>query len=231
MRPRSCASVCHGPQNAHADKVGDLDCSFARAEAAAWDTFQDFLLNYDIPTKDQLDLLEVYAYADSRLTEMIRQCGGKAEHFTQADGDLATVEGQRKLFELVQRKQPRNIWVAPECGFWGSWARFNASRSESGWLRLQEARSRDMVHVHLCARLFAWQVQRKRHFHLEQPEQSQMLSLDPLKNVGEGTYRIRVDMCAFGLAESLLEKVSPRNHVHTPVAGRTRQIGGGTVAV
>ena len=68
------------------------------------------------------------------------------------------------------------------------------------------------------------------------------------------TYRIRVDMSAFGrrtpktkcslqgkriftlttcraLAETMLDKVCPQNHEHTPVAGRTRQIGGGTVAV
>ena len=110
---QSCASSCNSPQNTcAAAKVGDLDCSFARAEAVAWDTFQDSLLNYDLPTEERLDLLEVYAYADSRLTDMIRQHGGKAERFTKADGDLATVEGQRKLFEVLQRKQPCHIWVA-----------------------------------------------------------------------------------------------------------------------
>ena len=64
-------------------------------------------------------LLEVYADQHSPLTEALRNLGLNAIRFTRADGDLATVEGRRKLWYIIDQYQSLNIWVAPECGPWG----------------------------------------------------------------------------------------------------------------
>ena len=73
------------------------------------------MLSYGLPESQQLDLLEVYAYPDSRLTAQVEACGGLARRFTQADGDLSTAAGQRALFDWVQKYQPKHIWASPEC--------------------------------------------------------------------------------------------------------------------
>ena len=63
--------------------------AFRCAEEAAWDVFQDSMLTYGVPQSEQLDLLEIYAYPDSRLTECMREIGGRAMRFTLRDGDLS----------------------------------------------------------------------------------------------------------------------------------------------
>lgn len=83
--------------------------------------------------KKGMTLLEVYADSNSRLREMVLKLGGKAERFTREDGDLSTVEGQRKFLQLIHRIKPEHVWMAPKCGPWGSWSRFNANRSPTGF--------------------------------------------------------------------------------------------------
>ena len=75
--------------------------------------------------KSRITLLEIYAGPQSPLVEAVRSLGFKAIRFTKADGDLSTVSGRRKLWEIIDRLQPENIWVAPECRPWGGWARLN----------------------------------------------------------------------------------------------------------
>ena len=54
------------------------------------------------PRGQQLDLLEIYVKSDSRLTDRVQSLGGRAQRFIIDDGDLATAEGQRKLWDLLQ---------------------------------------------------------------------------------------------------------------------------------
>ena len=168
---------------------------------------------YGHPEEQQIDLLEVYAYSDSRLTEQVRSNGGSAKRFTQADGDLAPAAGQRALFDYIQKCQPRHIWVSPEYRLWGSWSRFNASRVADGWQRLNSTQQQDLVHVSLCARLFRYQAARGRHFHLEQPEGSQMLEQSELSDVIAKSFTVVTDMCAFGLKTPV---------THEPIRKRTK---------
>ena len=174
-------------------------CAFQDAQEIAWDTFSDSMLAYDRLLEPQLDLLEVYAYPDSRLMETVREAGGRARRFNRQDGDLSTVAGQCALYDILQKTQPKNIWVAPECRLWSSWSAFNGSRSTQAHLKLQADRQRDRVHLRLCARSYVWQTARGRHFHLEQPELSWMLSDEALKPVVQQCHQVTVDMCAFGL--------------------------------
>ena len=226
--------------------------SFEAAAEAAWDVFQDSCLAYGKPQGTQLDLLEVYAYPDSRLTQQLCEMGGLAKRFTKQDGDLSTIQGQRILFEVIQREQPRHIWVSPECKLWGSWTNLNASRTRDGWHRLHQARQQDSVHLKLCTRLFKYQKYHGRHFHLEQPEMSRMLEEDALAPVRKDTYKVITDMCAFGLktpvghkpirkrtailttcsmlAQSLCKRVCDARHVHQQVAGSIRLPSGASVS-
>ena len=77
----------------------------------------------------QLDLLEVYAYPNSQLTEVAQACGLKAKRFTFEDGDLQTSEGRTNLLFTLLLHQPKHVWLSPECRPWSPWNRFNASRS------------------------------------------------------------------------------------------------------
>ena len=86
----------------------------------------------------QVDLLEVYAQPNSRLSEEVIRQGGRAERFTIEHGDLSTFEGQMQLLRMIFRLRPKNIWVAPECHPWCAWNRFNASRSIKGYEKIQQ---------------------------------------------------------------------------------------------
>lgn len=77
----------------------------------------------------QLNLLEVYAYPNSRLTEVAQKNGLHARRITREDFDLGTYEGKAQLLALILRERPEHIWMSPECGPWSSWNRFNAQRS------------------------------------------------------------------------------------------------------
>ena len=227
--------------------------AFQQAEEAAWDVFQDSLLAYGDASESRLDLLEVYAYSDSRLTECVNQLGGRAKRFTKADGDLSTIQGQKKLYEILQQTQPQHVWMAPECKAWCSWTTFNMSRGSKAHERIQSMRQTDQVHLRLCTRIFQWQVRQGRHFHLEQPVLSKMLAEDAIKPIRVGTQPVTVDMCAFGLrtpishrpirkrttllttSHELVEGIKPflcaGSHLHQQIAGRMPLGNGRTIAV
>ena len=77
----------------------------------------------------QLDILEVCAYPNSKLTDVARQCGLKAERFTIEDGDLTTTHGRSCLLATILLRRPKHAWLSPECRPWCAWNRFNAQRS------------------------------------------------------------------------------------------------------
>lgn len=60
----------------------------------------------DVRKKDSIDLLEVYASDQSRLTQAIRDRGGRSLRFTKEDGDLSTFEGQVNLIRWVLEYSP-----------------------------------------------------------------------------------------------------------------------------
>ena len=145
----------------------------------------------------------MYAAEDSRLTQEVRALGGKARRFTCKDGDLRSVEGQRCF----------------SCRAWCSWNALNASRGNVQASRVQQMRQEDVAHLQLCAQVFQWQVDRNRHFHFEQPAQSKMLDSPIISPVVQGSHKVFVDMCAFGLSQA---QVSP---LRTSVEGLGLRFG------
>ena len=222
--------------------------AFQQVENAAWNVYQDSLLSYNQPCEPQLDLLEVYAGPDSRLTEWVRSQGGRARRFTEKDGDLATADGQRQLWNLLQRTQPRHVWMAPSSRVWCSWTSLNNARSPQAAQRTRKSQQDELVHLRLCAKICEWQKTNQRHFHLEQPIASRMLSEPVLQPVVAQTQRIVVDMCAFGfqtpvqkvpirkrtvilststsLVRSLVQKQCPGHPEHQPYTKRVRLLQG-----
>ncbi|CAE7671894.1 GIP [Symbiodinium sp. CCMP2592] len=68
------------PEADHA--VQACQSSFRKAQAVSWDAYQDSMLTYQQPLEDPLDVLEIGAQPDSRITERVQQLGGKAQRFT-----------------------------------------------------------------------------------------------------------------------------------------------------
>ena len=224
--------------------------AFQQAEDAAWNVYQDSMLAYSQPREQQLDLLEIYVESDSRLTDQVQRLGGRAQRFTIDDGDLATADGQRKLWDCLQCTQPRHVWMSPSSRHWCSWTSLNSARSPTGAQNLKEHRQKDLVHLRLCAKVCEWQKQNARHFHLEQPIASQMIKELEFQPILKQTQQITVDMCAFGLQtpvrhvpirkkivilstsptliRSLMCKQCPGHPEHQPLTSRLRQLLGRT---
>ena len=129
-------------------------------------------------TREPVLLLEVYAGTHSPLVEAVQKLGHKAVRCSRLDGDLSTPEGRRKLWQVVDECQPEHIWVAPECGPWSGWSHLNQQKSLALFDKITKDQANQLQHIRLCAQLCRYQVDRKRHFHLEQPLGSSMSKTD-----------------------------------------------------
>ena len=225
--------------------------AFCRAQVVSWDVFQDSMLTYQSPLEAQIDLLEVSTRSDSRLTDVINESGGKARRFTNRDGDLNTVEGQRALWDTLQRTQPKHVWLSPDARHWSPWTRLNAARDSRYQKNLLDERQREQTVLQLLVKIFEWQKQNGRHCHLEQPASSQMLDSPILKTLMKEAYQSNVDLCAFGFrtpmshrpirkttsivstseafVRTLREKQCPGHPSHQPLSGKLRELGGKSV--
>ena len=115
--------------------------------------------------KNKLDILEVYCFEDSRITQLARQRGLTAHRFTRADGDLSTEEGRQKLWRLIEEMEPHEIWVSPNCYCWGNYSRFNMQRSHSTQQQILQNRETERPNLKLCEEMYLHQVAHGRHFH------------------------------------------------------------------
>ena len=57
----------------------------------------------------------------------------------------------------IERERPRDVWMAPECGPWGSVSRLNLCRSSTTRQKILEAREREREHLKLCDEVFNFQ--------------------------------------------------------------------------
>jgi len=147
----------------------------------------------------QLDILEVYAYQNSQLTQVAQACGLKARRFTREDGDLSTAEGRTNLLLYVLLYRPKHLWLSPECGPWCAWNRFNAARGLGSFSHVKHVQDEARVHLRLCNLLAKIQLQSGRHIHLENPWTSSMWDQKELREFLQSTMTARLDQCMFGL--------------------------------
>lgn len=174
-----------------------LEASVHKAEEVLDQSFVKSARNES--TVRSICLLEIYAGDHSPLTEAINHSDFKAIRFTRSDGDLSTITGRQKLWNLIEKHQPDHIWVAPECGPWGGWNRLNMFKSPSLFDSIQQKQFEQLPHVRLCAKICEYQHRLGRHFHLEQPIGSNMRYLPEFKPIAQVTLRAVFDMCRFGL--------------------------------
>lgn len=164
-------------------------------------------------TPHRLDLLEVYAQADSRLAAEVSRLGGRSKRFTLQDGDLSKFEGQVQLLKTIFRHQPEHIWLAPECAPWCSWNRFNMNRSRSSHDHVIKSQEEARTHLRLCALISKIQLDSGRHIHVENPGTSSMWNQPEMEPILRGTLPTFLDQCRFGLKH-------PENEM--PLQKRTR---------
>ena len=216
----------------------DLFSSFQQASHVANSVFSGQRVD---ATHVTVDLLEVYAGQHSPLTEAVISAGGTAIRFTKEDGDLSTPAGRRKLWQVIDQHQPRNIFVAPECGPWNGWSHLNSYKSLAMFDYIQYRREQELIHLKLCRDLCAYQVRHGRHFHLEQPLGSLLTSQEDFSFIRAHARQAKMDMCAFGLKiprtnlflrkrsqlwttdehvfETFHDKKCPQDHEHQQIAG------------
>ena len=196
----------------------------------------------------RLDLLEIYCEENSRLTEVASQLGLKARRFTRADGDLRTQEGRDALWRLLVCERPRHVWMAPECGPWGNFSRLNMCRSSSTRDKIMSARAEQQTHLELCNEVYEFQIAEGGHFHIEQPQGSEVFEQPVMGNIVMGTLRTVFDMCEVGklkvpkgnnylrkrsvvrttsreLHESLDARYCNKRHNHQQIEGKIRYLG------
>jgi len=217
--------------------------------ASAWEFPKKFGKSPKQPgRKSQLDVLEIYCGENSRITAMAQQMGLKARRFTKADGDLRTAEGQRVLWELLERECPRDVWMAPECGPWGNFSRLNLCRSSTTCQKVLDDREEQRLHLKLCDEVYNYQVLNGNHFHMEQPQGSIAFDQPEMENVAKGTLKSVFDMCEVGklkvpLGNNFLRKRTQvrttsrelhncldarycnQRHTHQPIEGKIKYLG------
>ena len=203
------------------------------------------------PIGKPIDVLEVYASPQSQLCHAIRQLGGNALRFTEEDGDLATLEGQKKLFQTIAKYRPEHIWMSPECRPYCKWNRFNMKRSLSLFAKITSEQQEAEVHLDLCSAVCKYQISQQRHFHLEHPQESLIWNKKQMKEVLENTEPLQFDQCRYGLkhpqnrlsmkkrtrvqttSQDLIEALNSQyctgDHLHAPIAGSCRDRFGRTV--
>ena len=169
------------------------------ADEAAWLKEVYKIINKGNNKCQQLDILEVYAYPNSQLTEVAQKCGLRARRFTREDGDLSTWAGQIELLVQVMLFRPKHVWLSPECGPWSAWNRFNASRSVQGFERVSGKQQMSKVHLRLCNLIAKIQLSSNRHVHLENPWTSGIWHQSEIEELLRSTLSAQMDQCMFGL--------------------------------
>ena len=198
------------------------------------------------PSVRQLDLLEVFCEENSHLTKTATWHGLNAKRFTMNDGDLRTPAGRTALWQIVERERPKHIWVAPDCKWWGNFARFNMFRGQQTQAKILQGRKDEKEVMTLCNDLYWHQVTHNRHFHMEQPQGSELLDQRELEDVRLGTLVTTFDMCEVGalkignnflrkrttvnttsrtLHESLDCRYCRKNHAHRQIKGQVKYFG------
>ena len=201
----------------------------------------------------QADLFEVMCDDFSELTRQAQLNGAKAMRFTVNSADLSTLEGRKKLFCQLVIHRPKHLWFSPECGPWCKWSNLNQGKS----LALEELvlgkRLQNLWQIALGIVLFRYQTRHSRHFHMEQPDGSQLWHISGIQEITNNTKRCSFDLCRVGqlkdpktqemlrkrlvvftTSESFYRNLHGRwclgKHEHKPIAGST-QVDGKTIAL
>ena len=126
--------------------------------------------------------------------------GLTAIRFGLRQGDLSTYAGRCRLYDALWVFRPKHIWVSPKCSPWCLWNRLNATKSERLAQHVAQSRAAENVHLWMCSALCQLQLWRGDtfHFHLEQPQGSEMIHQKEMMFILQHTLRVLCDMCVAG---------------------------------
>ena len=146
----------------------------------------------------KLQLVEVFCGPTSELTKQMQNMKSRSRRFGLAEGDLSTVEGRNKLFEIVLRQQPEHVWYSPVCGPWSPWSHLNENKSLEQFDKINLQRSQNLYQLALGVVLLRHQFSRGKHLHWEQTRKSMMFRTPLLSELYAITYASNFDMCQVG---------------------------------
>ena len=144
------------------------------------------------------DLIEIMCSEDSELTFQVHQAGGKAIRFGLSQGDLQQKESRQQLFTMLAMFRPKNVWFSPECRPWCLWSGYNMSKSEELLRKILNDRLQSLWQISLGIVLLQHQVRNGCHFHMEQPNGSQMWNVHGAQIIVQATFRCCFDLCKIG---------------------------------
>lgn len=150
-------------------------------------------------SQSRVQLLEAHCSEQSEITKQGEQLGLTTVRFGLRHGDLSTFGGRCKLCDLLWIVRP-DIWVAPKCSPWCKWNRLNAQKSLQLAKRIEADCQDENVHLLLCDALFRTQDWRgnRFHFHIEQPQGSELVRQKEMDNIVRHTMRVICDTCSAG---------------------------------
>ena len=203
-------------------------------------------------TGTPIDLLEIYASPNSRLTDQVRKLGGVAERYSREQGDLDTNQGKTELLDFISREKPRHVWCSAPCTAWSQWQRMAKTRGKDAERRLEVKQREARRQLEFVAKVAKAQTGEGRHFHLEQPKEAGSWQENALDGVLKHTVLSEFDQCRLGLKDpelgmplkkatrvatnsrrmlaALDGRKCDQGHEHRPIEGSVRQGKmGGTV--
>ena len=197
----------------------------------------------------RLDLIEVMCSPESEVTQQVLQQGGSARRFGLSEGDLSQSNNRKNLFKVIIKHKPRHAWYSPVCGPWCSWSHLNQNKSIDGYHRIVTQRSEALWQISLAVVLYQLQMSHQCHFHMEQPQGSQLWMHRCLDELISHTLRCSFDMCVVGrlkdptnalpirkrlavqttsvaLHSNLHGQWCPGTHTHQQISGKINTIHG-----
>ena len=150
------------------------------------------------PLGKRWDVGEIFCSAQSPIIQQVHNLKAKGFRFGYAEGDLATVEGRRKLFSWIIMYRPRSLWYSPVCGPWSSWSNLNAALSLRHWKDHQTLRHDMLYQLALGIVLYRHQISNGDHMHWEQPGRSLMFKQPGMDELQGHMKTCEFDMCRAG---------------------------------
>ena len=192
-----------------------------------------------------INVLEVMCSGESEITTQVNALGGRAKRFGLGEGDLSTSEGRRKMFQILVRERPEDLWYSPVCAPWCKWNQFNAAKSLALCEKVLNDRWESLWQLCLAVVLFRYQSALGRHFHIEQPLGSDMYRVPCMQGIVSSLSLCTFDLCRLGhlkepqtgipirkrlvvgtssqaLHRFLNGKLCKQDHQHYPIAGSTK---------
>ena len=192
-------------------------------------------------------LMEIYCSSDSQLVKQAQIQGYKADRHGLKQGDLREHSSRIKLYDRLLKMQPQHVWMSPRCKAWCKWSTFNMHKNPDTAQKVIQAREEDQIHLLLCDAIYQFQSWRNIHchFHLEQPQGSEMIAQEELASIVDQLLCARCDMCVAGqlkhpesgeylkkgtqvwtssplMYEVLNRLKCPRDHSHSTIEGSVR---------